>query len=192
MINRYFSHEDIKQKFVAVRQRAISIYKELTDNCFKYEFDQEKWNICQHFDHLLKFGEYHIPVLDRVLLNVVENRLFSNEPLHLHPGEEKLIDRIQNTHEDLLSPSYLFMPENNRSKGSVFIKFVSMQDLFISQINLVDGYSLSEFEVELTLDYGYTLKPGTAFLMIAGYEMRHLEFVEHLKTEMAAENLDLV
>lgn len=192
MINRYFTHEDIKQKFVAVRQRAISIYNELTDNCFKYEFEQEKWNICQHFDHLLKFGEYHIPVLDRVLLSVVENRLFSNEPLHLHLGEEKLIDRIQNTNEDLLSPSYLFMPENNRSKGSVFIKFVSMQDLFISQINLIDGYTLSEFEVELTLDYGYTLKPGTAFLMIAAYEMRHLEFVENLKTEMATENIDFV
>lgn len=192
MNSRYFSHEDIKGKFVAVRQKAIAIYNEINEQNFRYEFPTDKWNICQHFDHLLKFGEYHISLLDRALLKIIDNRLFSSDDFIASPDEERLISRISDIYEEFYSSSYLFQPDSNLSRGSVFIKFVSMQDLFISQLNMAEGYSLDNFAVEVTIDHGYNLRPGAAFLLIASYESRHLGFAQKLAEEILSENVHFI
>lgn len=180
MKRRFLSHGDIIKSFMTLRQRAIALYGNITEADFREIIPESKWTICQHLEHLLKFGEYHITALDKALVKIVDNRAFSSLTFTPTPEEEILISRVAKPESRLTDQTGLFNPGSYSSRGTLFNKFVSMQDLFISQLNLADGYSLDKYEVNVTLDHGYSLRPGAAFLVLAAYEDRHLGILEKL------------
>ena len=174
------SIEQIKNEFIAIKVRAVLLFKDLSDKQFNFKPVPDKWSAAECLEHLNLTGSGYLKNIQRKKDHDINENHQSLQNYKLRYPLRKFAELTgPDTKIKMPAPKFLQASTSNLSKD-VYERFVKVQENFIEIISGAQLNDLGRIKVKWPAFRVMNLHLGEVLIMTLAHQLRHLNQAERV------------
>jgi hypothetical protein len=164
----------LRRQFEDLSAAADALTAPLTDAQFTWQPPDGKWSVSQCLDHLNAAARAYLPRLDEGIADAISRGLYGEGPFRYNWLGRLSVSVTEPPPRVRVKNPMAFAPGQSRSRQEVLPAFRAYQVQYIDRLHQANGLDLARARVASPSSRFIRLPLGSAFLVLAAHERRHI------------------
>jgi hypothetical protein len=166
--------EALRREFERLSADGDALVTPLSDAQFNWSPAPGVWSIALCVEHLNTVARLYLPRLDEGIADAIRRGLYAEGPFTYNWFGRTFVRIMEPPVRMKVKAPASFVPPPSRARGEIMAAFRAYQVQFIDRLRQSNGLDLARARVVSPTNRWVRLPLGSAFLLMAAHERRHL------------------
>ncbi len=164
----------LREQFEHIAAEARALVEPLSDEQFNWRPPSGGWSIGLCLEHLNATARWYLPQMDEGIAEAMQSGRYGEGPYAYNWFERWIVRRTEPPPWPRLTAPQAVVPAVGRKRSDVMAAFGAYQVQYVDRLRQANGVHLARAGVRSPAFRLLRIALGTAFLLMAAHERRHL------------------